>query len=226
MRTNPVELNLKSALVSTGMVVPVKSSYERGRVSVLCRQVPGREKAWLKVIHLLLQVAEDSGVELHACRRYVLKNGQLVFGWHLGLEAPARQLSRVVDGLLETLADVEPDLEPAEAPPRAARPRPAASVDEDGSEEGQGRDEAATASPVRAAPRPAAGGSLPQVSVPPQDFTPRLRVTRNTVDAETGARIIEEEMPLPHVYQELNKPTHPGGRGAKLMGATAPARRG
>jgi len=41
-------------------------------------------------------------------------------------------------------------------------------------------------------------------------------VVKRGVDSQ-GNQTTVEEMPLPHVYRELNKPTHKGGKGARPL---------
>jgi hypothetical protein len=227
---SPLEYDLKSALLGTGMVQPVSSGFEKGkngRLWVLCRQLPHRERPWLKVVHLLLSVAEDMDVELHICRRYVLKEGRLVFGWYVGVSGPPRRVQRTVEGLLATLAGVEAPLDAVDEDGPSGRAI-AAPGDEDGPVEPERRFQLPVAPGRRAGPPVAVvrpPGAPAAVEDPPEDFTPRIRVVRNTTDSETGRRIIEEEMPLPHVYREMNKPAHEFGRGAKFTGSTGPARR-
>jgi hypothetical protein len=209
------ELNLRSALLGTGLVQPVDSaltrSGKRSSLEVLCRQIPGQEAPWLKIVDGLLEAFESAKVSLHLCRRYLRKNGRMAFGWHLELSGSMSEIKSGVRDAIEVLALARPTLDTPMARPRAARP--AAAVREpDLGEEAPGED----LGPVRAPGPPA------KVQAPPPGFVPRLRVTRNDVDEETGRPFVVEEMALPHVYREMNKPTE-GGRGAtKTAGGERP----
>lgn len=199
------ELALQSALMSTGLVQPVETKGRGGRVEILCRQVPGQERPWLRVVEGLL-AALPSG-ELHICRRYVLKEGKLAFGWHLGFEMPtAKALQNAAELAVAVLARAKPELtsvveDEAQAvvvPPQRSRAM------------------APGQHPPRAAPVARAPGAPARLEMPPPGRTEGIRVVRRAVDEETGSTIIEEEMPLPHVYRDLNKPRHKDGRGARM----------
>ena len=53
---------------------------------------------------------------------------------------------------------------------------------------------------------------------PPDGFVPSITTVENTVDEESGKPIIVREMPLPHIFHDLNKPAHKNGKGAKWLG--------
>lgn len=209
-------MKLQSALISTGLVQPVSEESKGGYLEVLCRQIPGQEKAWLRVVESLLVYSERSdSFKFHICRRYVMKNGQMVFGWHISIDCKnTKTLDRTVDVMVaEVLEEVRASLaEPAaEPPPQHPQAQPQA---------------------VRAAPRqPLAPGQHPPtrvppprppndpgtvVGTPPANFAPAVRVVQNTRD-ERGKVTIVEEMALPHVYSELNVPNSKG-KGAKFTG--------
>ena len=105
------ELDLRECLLSTGMVQPVQITGTKKKLSALCREVPGQARAWLAVVATTLQAADSAGIELHICRQYVWKGGQMVFGWHVGLDCPsAKELGKQVLWLHEALRGVQPDL--------------------------------------------------------------------------------------------------------------------
>ena len=73
--------------------------------------------------------------------------------------------------------------------------------------------------PQRAAPRARPPGAPAPLDPNAGRRVDSIRVVRSEIDEQTGARVIVEEMPLPHVYRDLNKPAHKDGRGAKLYGS-------
>ena len=80
-------MKLQSALLSTGLVQPVLEKAKGGYLEILCRQIPGQEKAWLQIVEAMLVYANGSdSFEFHVCRRYVMKNGGMVFGWHISID--------------------------------------------------------------------------------------------------------------------------------------------
>ena len=202
--TTHEELNLRSALLGTGLVQPVDSSVTRSgkttTMEVLCRQVPGQEAQWLRQVDALLARFEDGKMSLHLCRRYLRKNGQMVFGWHLGVSGSMSEVRAGVRAVIEVLAGARPTLDGA---PRQA-PSP-------------GRPASQRAAPEEEAPLedpgPGRAPGPPAAVVPQKPGTFRLRTISRDVDQETGAPFIVEEMQLPHVTKEMNRPTA-GGRGA------------
>lgn len=211
-------LKLQSALMGTGMVQPVSDKMKGGHLEVLCRQVPGQEKPWLRVVETLLTYGEGyaaAGVDLHICRRYLLKNGMMVFGWHIALDCKnAKVLGTTVDNLVnEVLNEAK------------------ASLDGPGVTEEPPAPQVASQAPQAASRAPLAPGQHPPprvppprppnepgtvVGTPPPGFRPQIRVVQNTRD-QNGKVTIVEEMQLPHVYSEMNVPNSKG-RGAKLTG--------
>lgn len=207
-------LQLQSALLSTGLVQPVDTKVGGGSVEVLSRQVPGQERAWLKVVGSLLETFEGAGDDLHICRRYLRKNGSMVFGWHLSITSKSAKSLKVsvekavgalqafkatLSGPTEEELD-DDDIEAAKAAPQP-RSRPLAP-----GQHPKNR---------KAVPRaPGKPGAV--VGTPPANFQPAIKVVQNTVDAK-GKRHIVEEMPLPHVHREMNEPNEKG-KGATLTG--------
>jgi hypothetical protein len=181
------ELELKSALLSTGLVQPVESNGHGGSVSVVCRQVPGQDKPWLQLVAEMLAATEGipEGSDLHICRRYFVRDGKLVFGWHISFAmGKAKAAEAVVEELKKVLSKARPVLtavEPEE--PRGAVPvRP------------------------RAPARPAQ---------PEAPSNAGVRRVENRVDEKRRLWQVDE-MPLPHVNRDLNTPTRKG-RGARGM---------
>ncbi|TXH09032.1 MAG: hypothetical protein E6R04_09125 [Spirochaetes bacterium] len=81
------EEQVSESLKGTGMVVPVSSDRVWSGWDFLCRLVPGQEKNWLKVVNSLLKWADSRGnTDLFIARRYLLKDGSMVFGWYIRLQ--------------------------------------------------------------------------------------------------------------------------------------------
>lgn len=213
---------LRVALLETGLVQPVSASWKGGHVEVLSRQVPGQEKSWLMVVSNLLV----TGVPLHICRRYLLKGGQMAFGWHIQLDAKnLKELNKFLDPVVKELAEAKPTLDtpqkPAalqeeKAPPQ--RYKSGYSTDAEVSRKmGITEDEfedSGRMGRVNANPRLDLNAA---VNVSPS--SPSLRVVRSGRNSK-GAEEYELEMPLPHVNRDLNIPKHKDGRGAKPLGGS------
>lgn len=216
--SSKASMQLQSALIATGLVQPVSEKSKGGYVEVLCRQIPGQEKPWLKVVESLLTYADGAegslNFELHICRRYVRKNGQMVFGWHISITSrSAKVLWLSVEHVVaEVLSKATPSLE---GPVTEERPAP----------------QVVSQAPQADNRRPLAPGQHPQnqsapprlpgppgavIGTPPPGFKPSVRVIQNFRD-ENGKQTIIEEMQLPHVYAELNRP-NAKGKGARFTG--------
>jgi hypothetical protein len=206
--SSKITMQLQSALIATGLVQPVSEKARGGYVEILCRQVPGQERPWLQVVDKLLMLAQETGQEFHICRRYVLKNGQMVFGWHLAFECKnVKTLQSVVDSVVKNVLEQS---RPSLHEPEPARQEPAVVS------------QAASRAPLAPGRHPANRAAVPRapgepgtvVGTPPA--TVGLTVVQNFRD-EHGKVTIVEEMALPHVYEEMNRPNSKG-RGAKLTG--------
>lgn len=188
------ELELKSALISTGLVLPVESEGKGGHVSILCRQVPGQDKAWLQIVKELLE--EES--TLHLCRRYLVKYKQLVFGWHIEFTVKNSKAAEVmVESLNKVLSKAKPTLERVQEEPveRAVLTQ--------------------LPETVRRGRRVADPDPEP-LHVGPQQVR-GVRVVEQGRDAK-GKPWTVQEMPLPHVSRDLNAPTSPKSKGARSIG--------
>jgi hypothetical protein len=204
--------NLAKALTDSGYVEALDSgSFDRGHY-VLCRQVPGQEQAWLGVIESILQ--ETESLDVHICRRYLLKDGRMVYGWHLSYTptkgksfiAFAKMITHVLAVSQATPARVRPTNKPA-GKPVGKKPKVY---------KGLLARTSKAARKLGLSARPAnteqsGFGKIP----PPPDLKIGLRVIQQM--DEDGSRRTVTEMPLPHVHSELNIPT-PGGRGAAASG--------
>lgn len=199
------ETELREILLNTGVLLPVKSTGKPNKVSVLCRQVPGQEKAWLKGLTALLRTAAFHEFEVHACRQYVLKDENLAFGWHLSIEQKnAKELGLALVHVRTALKDVEPELTaPTPQPSQPSRPPRRAQLSKELLARQKRYQRSTTAHPRQLDPTPdvvAPGGAQPV----------RLETIVSTRDNKTGKPIVEVEMPLPHTYGEVGKPNAKG----------------
>ena len=210
--SSKITMQLQSALIATGLVQPVSEKARGGYVEILCRQIPGQEKVWLQVVDKMLIFAEERTTELqelHVCRRYVRKGGQMAFGWHIALTCKnVKTLQAGVENLIEEVLNLaRPSLN---EPEPVIRPEPSVVP------------QAASRAPLAPGRHPTVRNAVPRapgepgtvVGTPPA--TIGLTVVQNFRD-EHGKVTIVEEMALPHVYAEMNRPNSKG-RGAKLTG--------
>lgn len=118
---------LRDVLKATGLVDPVDTTGGAGSVSCLCRQFPGKEARWLRIVDGLLAFSEQNKINVHVCRRYVRKNGQMVFGWFVGVTADsAKKVSEDVESLCQVVSTFGQSLPPVQAPaPAPVRTQPA-----------------------------------------------------------------------------------------------------
>lgn len=215
MKIADVASALQSALLSTGLVQPltVNSGKAVGGITIMCRQVPGQEPAWLKVVQDLLFAARTNGFEILIARRYVLLGEKMVFGWFLQLYGGPKDVEHYFEMLRGILEDARPTLSsplpPSQAPyQNAPQPQP----------------------PVQEQP--------PRVPSQPQPQQPRgtgertfsPRVIQSGFDQNTQREIEVIELPLPNTSKDLNKPSKPvwseehnkwigGGKGATNVSA-------
>lgn len=198
---------IREALYGTGLVQPVVAEGKGGVASFLCRQVQGQEAAWLKVIDRLLTLGEEANLNLHVCRRYVRRDGHMVFGWFVGVETKnAASLVEAADRIVVVLKTSSAPL-PVSAPNVGTQPRYATDR-QVMNQVLKGEDITAL---TRARPR--APEKLGPDPIAPPTVIPSLRTISQGTD-EKGRPNDVVEMPLPHTYKELNVPNK-NGKGAK-----------
>lgn len=215
-----LELDLRSSLMETGLVQPVKAFSKNGHIEVLCRQVPGQEKMWLLVVANLLLAGEEEKVNIHICRRYVLKDRKMVFGWHIEINAKSlkvltKDLAIVRAELEEARPTLDAPAERAQAPQGKQYTSPyktdAQASREMGLDEQDG-ESGYLGRRVNADPKL----DLKQAMGVPSD-SPSLRVVKRSRNSK-GVEEFELEMPLPHMTRDVNAPKKPGGKGATRLG--------
>jgi hypothetical protein len=112
---------LAGALKALPFVEPIRQDFvEVTRIKLLCRVSKGAEAQWAKVVEKMLRAADSSGFQVHICRLYFLHNDNMVYGWHVGVDA--QSMFDAVDSLLRGLP-----VRQQEAPPRK-QPNPAANL--------------------------------------------------------------------------------------------------
>lgn len=201
------EIKLREVLLHTGLVLPVKSSSKGAKISVLSKLISGQDKSWLRVVKKILELAFFNNWNIHLCRQYLLKDGEMVFGWHLSIEAKkTSELDVILNTLQEELADVGPGFSDPPEQPIQTPSLPNVERDPEVLK-------AKLQSHTTALPRPPSQ-SAPDKQPPPGWPAPEMQIVRNTIDKKTGKPIVEYEMPLPNVYTaDMNKP-NAKGRGA------------
>lgn len=220
MSNEKIEFDLKSAIFNTGLIQPVESSMKGGRLSIICRQIPGQEAPWIQLIPKLLKAAEEANIDLHLCRKYVLRGGKMVYGWHLGVDAKnAKAVQTFLDEVLKPVLEKAKPVLHAAASPGKHPIKP-------------------SKDPMKAAYQP--GPSFkdqPKKSPPPgriqynfennnkviyapmgtesnTDNPVAVMTSRKITKDRRGRNVIEEvvEVPLPHIHTEdMNKPNERGG---------------
>lgn len=198
--SKPLEL-MREALYGTGLVQPVDSAGRGGSLSILCRQLPGQEAPWIAVVDKLLLAAEEKSLDLHVCRRYVRRNGRMVFGWFLGIEAKnAASLVEALGPVIDILKAAKPDLQAPQAEDDD-RPRGRQQVFVSGHQPMTKEEISKHTRAPRRAPNEAGPDPVP----PPKAASPALKVVERGQDDKGRLREVTE-MPLPHTYKDLNVP--------------------
>lgn len=111
---------LAQALASLRYVEPISfEGSDFGTIKALCRIRSSHLAEWAKVVASILKRSEalkgtDAVWDSHICRLYMLKNGNLAYGWLVAITSPYMD---------DTLAELVPTIK-AHAPMQAA-PRPA-----------------------------------------------------------------------------------------------------
>lgn len=191
-----IENDLKQALSSTGLVQPIEAKSKSYSVEVLCRLLPGAEAKWPATAERLLRVGLQAGIDVHVCRRFVLKDDKMVFGIHIGITSKsAKSLPGEVELVLAEL------LVPAQVGDEA----------EELLKPGRRLTKEQIKAMTKAHPQPP--GPPASVKPPPPGFKPAIRVVQSGVDAN-GRKVSVEEFPLPHQYGRDRNAPNDKGRGA------------
>lgn len=191
-----LEVFLKSKLLDSGLVQPVSSSSKGGSIEILCRARFGQDKDWLDQVLQILLECEKFGLEVLIAKRYLLKEGRMVFGWYLKFTAKnAAELNKKVMEVFTKVDLMSKSVVSSNVPVRPAPPG---------------------VHPKKIpAPRP------PQTSGPdpiPSNVSPRIKRVERKFDQESGRVTEVFEMPLPHVTKPMNIPNE-RGRGASSAGS-------
>lgn len=203
---------LREALYASGLVQPLEASGRGGSLSCMCRQVPGQEKGWIRTVDAILTAAEAGGFDVHLCRRYVRRAGEMAFGWFFGIEAKnTKALVAAIEVLAPILKNASTLFTPVQAPQPSSAPivqlepvinraRPAIDI--------RKHTEALPRAPEYMGPDP----------VPPPNFRPAVRMATNRITGQPEV----EEMPIPHLYgRDINKPKPGSNKGAAFQGSNS-----
>lgn len=229
------ELELTTALLGTGLVLPHKSYVKGGRAEILCRPVPGQDPRLLELLKVLLVKAEEAQIHLHVCKRFVAKEGALAYGWNFAIDAANnKKLKEAIDILKPILEEAKPSLQDMAAaltPAPATAPQPPSAMDRAAAARQAGVVVDREAGVLgKLAPERSQTVYQPGVRLPGAAIS-LIDVTRD----DNGTTSIFE-MPLPHVSADLNVPKkynpetgrrepHPDGAGASLYGKRSFGRR-
>lgn len=82
---------LATSLSSLPFVEPITADFSVTGVKVICRVKKGTEAAWAKVVEKILRSADRAEFKAHICRLYFLHNGNMVYGWHLGITSSSME---------------------------------------------------------------------------------------------------------------------------------------
>lgn len=219
--TNKAEFELKSALLGTGVVSPLSAVSKGGSVEVLCRQVPRREKAVLHMLTEILTTAEKESISLHVCKRFILKDGKLAFGWNFALDCKNPKAASMAVGVIsKRLVELQPDLAEQDEPQAPPEPTPTPQA---ASQAPQSFDPLALRRRGIAVHTEA--GIIGNVQERRGSFQRGVPTEgRLTITYQQGKDAIFE-MPLPHVTREANIPNERGRGAVGSNGNFSPARR-
>jgi hypothetical protein len=222
------ELELRELLLMTGCLQPMRVDAKGGHLSALCRELKGRAAQWLQRVDHLLRLGEEHDIPLHLCRKYVLKDGKMVFGWHVGIEA------KNAGDLLRCLSLIRAEFEKGEmegtplAESLDQSPPEEASVAAPASKQFSDKEKADRAENYRKHTQgvPRMAENIQADPVPPPGYEFSLRVVeagsaRNRKGQMEPVEVIE--FPLPHVFgNDMNVsekvPGSPIGRGRGASG--------
>jgi hypothetical protein len=189
-------------LYNTGVLLPVSTESKGGKVSSMCRLAPGKDKEWPPLAEKILKAVDALGAEAHVCRRYVLREGSMVYGIHVSVEAKsAKQLKAALTSMQHSVGSINAAPVTAPGAPVVKEVYPAMSYAEY---------RKYTSATPRALTDPA------KVDPPPPGFTYQSKRVQTSV-GENGKVTIVDEVPLPHIHHEMNVPNSKG-RGARQTG--------
>ena len=102
---------LANSINALGYMETVQTGYYNLSVQVICRLRAGYAESWAKVVEKLLLMAEALGTkgypcDVHVCRLYFLKEGRMVYGWHINITS--EYMNEVLGLLSSQLTQVSP----------------------------------------------------------------------------------------------------------------------
>ena len=200
--SKPDEELFSEVLYNTGVLLPVSTESKGGKVSSMCRLVQGKDKEWPPLAEKILKAVDALGAEAHVCRRYVLKDGSMVYGIHVSVEAKsAKQLKAALTSMQTSVGSIDAGAKAEPGAPKVTEKYPAMSYAEY---------RKYTSATPRALTDPA------KIDPPPPGFVYQSKRVQTSV-GENGKMTIVDEIPIPNIHHEMNIPNSKG-RGARQTG--------
>ena len=102
---------LAQSVNALGFMEVIQTGYYNLSVQVIARLRAGQAASWAKIVERLLLMAESLGADgypcdLHVCRLYFLKNGKMVYGWHINITS--EYMDEVLQLISSQLSQVSP----------------------------------------------------------------------------------------------------------------------
>ena len=81
---------LSGVVNGLGFMETIQTGYYNMSVQVICRLQAGYAEPWAKVVEQILLMGESLAeqgfpCDIHVCRLYFLKQGKMVYGWHINI---------------------------------------------------------------------------------------------------------------------------------------------
>ena len=102
---------LAGVVNGVGFLETVQTGYSNISVQVICRLQAGYAESWAKVVEKLLLMGQsltEKGYpcDVHICRLYFLKEGRMVYGWHIKISSD--HMNEVLGMLSSQLGQISP----------------------------------------------------------------------------------------------------------------------
>lgn len=196
-----IEAMVQSALFSTLLVQPVTIVSKGKNLNIVCRQLLGQEKPWLEVVAKLLKWAMTATVDIHICKRFILKEENLAYHWGIDIVfKETKTINFLVSSIIEeVLSKVKPVLIEKEVVQEKTIPQSIRAPKNYVTKMGHTKLALQT--------------YTAEIDRQSTLFDPTPRIVR--VAQENG---IAFEMPLPHTLRELNIPKSGSTKGAFFIG--------
>jgi hypothetical protein len=95
------------SLTGLGFVEIISAEFDEMNVQFMCRVGKGAERKWARIVKSILVTCEAADdYPPHICRLYFLKEGRLVYGWHINITSD--DMLRTLQGLDSALQKFTP----------------------------------------------------------------------------------------------------------------------